>query len=148
MAATLGGVPAEVDEVGRGLGVDLSAHRSRQLDPDEVAGAALVVGMTREHVRAVSLAAPGAFAKTFTLRELVRRSSGRGGRRSGEPLGEWVVRVGEGRRAADLLGSSSDDDVADPYGGPHRAYVEMGVTLDGLLTPLAAAVADPAGELQ
>ena len=143
VAATGTRVPPEVDEVARGLGVDLTAHIGRQLDPEEVAAASLVVGMTREHVREVSLAVPGVFAKTFTLRELVRRVGVLGGRRAEEPIEAWVARVGEGRRAADLLGSSPEDDVADPYGGPRRGYAEMAETLDALLTPLAPAVVGP-----
>ena len=134
-------MPPEVDEVARGLGVDLTAHRGRQLDPEEVAEASLVVGMTRAHVRETSLSVPGAFPKTFTLREIVRCAGQRGGRRSDETIGEWVMRLGDGRRAADLLGASPDDDVADPYGGPRRGYVEMAATLDRLLTALAPAVA-------
>jgi len=141
VAATGGLVPAEVDEVARDLGVDLRAHRSRQLDPDEATAASLVVGMTREHVREVALAVPGTFPRTFTLRELVRRAGVLGGRRRDESLEDWVARLGQDRRAADLLGSSPDDDVADPYGGPRRAYAEMATTLDGLLTALAPAVA-------
>ena len=31
---------------------------------------------------------------------------------------EWLHRVGARRKPADLLGTSSDDDVADPIGGP------------------------------
>ena len=141
IAATGGPVPVEVDEVARGFGVDLTAHRGRQLDPGEVAAASLGVGMTREHVREASLTAPGSFPKTFTLREIVRRAGERGGRRPDETIEAWVARLGEGRRAADLLGTSPDDDVADPYGGPRRGYVEMGTTLDGLLSALAPAVA-------
>lgn len=140
VAATGTPVPVEVDEVARGLGVDLTGHVGRQLDPEEVAAASLVLGMTREHVREVSLAVPGVFPKTFTLRELVRRVGVLGGRRAEEPMDAWVARVGEGRRAADLLGSSPEDDVADPYGGPRRGYAEMAETLDALLTPLAPAV--------
>lgn len=134
-------MPVEVAEVADRLGVDLTAHRSRQLDPDEVATAALVVGLAREHVREVSLAVTGAFPRTFTLRELVRRAGAVGGRRGDEPLGEWVERLGDGRRPSDLLGSSPDDDVADPYGGPPRAYAEMAATLDALIRPLAPALA-------
>lgn len=140
VAATGGPVPAEVDEVARGFGVDLAAHRGRQLVPEEVAEASLVVGMTRAHVRETSLSVPGAFPKTFTLREIVRRASQWGGRRSDETIDAWVARIGDGRRAADLLGASPEDDVADPYGGPRRGYVEMGTTLDGLLSALAPAV--------
>jgi len=141
IAATGGPVPAEVEEVARGLGVDLAAHRGRHLDPAEVAEASLVVGMTREHVREVSLSAPGSFPRTYTLREIVRRAGERGGRRPDESIDSWVARLGEGRRAADLLGTSPEDDVADPFGGPRRGYVEMGATLDGLLSALAPAVA-------
>ena len=54
-------------------------------------------------------------------------------RQSGEPLGDWLARVGHGRRISELTGSSPDDDVADPIGGPRSAYERLAGELDDLL---------------
>ena len=59
---------------------------------------------------------PPAFAKTFTLKELVRRGAGTGARKPDEPVADWLAQLHRGRRPADLLGASGDDDVADPTG--------------------------------
>jgi protein-tyrosine phosphatase len=119
-------------------GLDTSGHRSRLLRPDIIAGADLVIGMAREHVReAVALAGPGALPRVFTLKEIVRRGEERGGRAPGEPLEDWLARLGVGRRAADLLGDSDGDDVADPIGGPRRGYERTAEELDDLTARLA-----------
>jgi protein-tyrosine-phosphatase len=83
------------------------------------------------------LAGSGALAKTFTLRELLRRAADTGGPRQAEPLGDWLAVVGAGRTAADLIGSSRTDDVSDPYGGPHSGYEASAVVIDDLISDLA-----------
>jgi protein-tyrosine-phosphatase len=119
-------------------GLDTTGHRSRCLRPDFVAGADLVIGMAREHVReAVALAGPEALRRTFTLKEIVRRGEERGGLAPGEPLDAWLDRVGSGRRTADLLGDSDADDVTDPIGGPRRSYERTAEELDDLTARLA-----------
>ena len=40
----------------------------------------------------------------------------------GEALGEWLARLHEGRRHADLIGDSPDDDIVDPMGGMPGDY--------------------------
>ena len=119
-------------------GLDTSGHRSRRLQPDLVAGADLVIGMAREHVReAVALAGPAALRRSFTLKEIVRRGEERGGWAPGEPLDDWLGRLGAGRRTADLLGDSDADDIADPIGGPRRSYERTAEELDDLTARLA-----------
>ncbi len=99
---------------GRRLGLDLSAHQSRPLDAPTLADADLIVTMERRHVQEVVVKSPAAFGHTFTLKELVRRGSEIGPRGADESLAAWTARVHLGRRPADLLGSSRDDDVDDP----------------------------------
>lgn len=106
----------------RARGLDLSAHRSRLVRPDDVAWADLVLGLARRHVREVALLGPGALARSFTLKELVRRGSAAGPRAPGEPLAAWLERVGAGRTATALLGDDPADDVADPVGQPQPRY--------------------------
>ena len=122
----------------RGRGLDLTAHRSRAMSRDILSQADLVVGMAREHVREAVVLDPSLWPRTFTLKELVRRGEAVGPRRSGESLDDWLARVGQGRRVADLTGSSPADDVADPIGGPRSAYERLATELDDLLDRLVA----------
>jgi protein-tyrosine phosphatase len=144
-AGTMGaGQPAsdEVIELLKARGLDARSHRSAVLDPDVIAGTDLVIGMARDHVRAVSMAVPGAFGKTFTLKEVVRRGAAAGPRRTDEPMAAWLGRLGEGREPRQLLGSSPDDDVADPIGRRFKVFKQMATELDALV-PAAADLAFP-----
>ena len=118
-------------------GLDTSGHRSRRLRPDLVAGADIVVGMARTHVREAVALVPDSWGRTFTLKEIVRRGEELGGRASGEPLDDWLARLHAGRRRLDLLGESDADDVADPVGGPRRAYERTAQELEDLTARLA-----------
>ncbi|MGQ0802725.1 MAG: arsenate reductase/protein-tyrosine-phosphatase family protein [Actinomycetota bacterium] len=115
-------------------GLRAAERLSRQLEKGVVRGADLVLGLERAHVREVVVLDPDAWPRTFTIKELVRRASAVGARRSEEPLAQWVARVHAGRRRADLLGSSPDDDVRDPTGGPPEGYDATADLLDALLT--------------
>jgi protein-tyrosine phosphatase len=119
------GVPEALLDQAPAYGIDLSHHVPRRLEPAWVDDADLVVGMAREHVREVMLLDRAWLARTFTLRELVRRGRRCGPRPSGEDLGEWLGRVGEGRTAADVVGRSAIDDIEDPMGGTADDYRTM-----------------------
>jgi protein-tyrosine phosphatase len=112
-------------------GLDLEAHRSRQLDTDLLATSDLILGMTREHVREVAVLDAAALARTFTLKELVRAGLDTGPRRRGESVAAWLGRAGSGRRRELLLGVGHDPDydVEDPVGRP---FAEFEVTADEL----------------
>lgn len=125
-------------EVLRGRGVDMTAHRSRSMSRDILSSSDLLLGMAREHVREAVVMDPGVWPRTFTLKELVRRGELAGPRRPGEPLGDWLARVGQGRRVADLTGSSPEDDIADPIGMPRPAYERLAAELDGLIDRFVA----------
>ena len=132
-AGTLGAsvsVPAELEEEGAAYGLDFSMHQSRRMDPELTGHADLIIGMERSHVREIVLADPPSFARTFTLRELVRRGGLHGPRRRDQPLAGWREQIGEGRRHVDLLGSSPLDDIPDPMGGTSRDYRAMLAELD------------------
>jgi len=134
------GLPAQPHgiDVGRGLGLDMSAHRSRSMTRDVLASAGLIVGMAREHVREAVVLDPSLWPRTFTLKELVRRGEAVGSRQAGEPLADWLARAGHGRRVADLTGSSTEDDVEDPMGMPRSSYERMATELDDLTGRLVA----------
>jgi protein-tyrosine phosphatase len=106
-----------LDVIGR-RGADISGHRSAVLDSAVIDRADLVLGMEREHVRDVVLLSPGAWSRTFTLKEFVRRAEELGPRLGEETFGDWLERLGQGRTRDALMGWSPADDVADPMGMP------------------------------
>lgn len=116
--------------------LDLTEHRSRVMTPEFIEAADLVLAMERMHAREATVLADGAFAKTFTLKELVRRGRAAGARREDETLGAWLTRVSEGRRPMDLMGESRDDDVADPYLSTPKVYAACIAELDRLVREL------------
>lgn len=117
-------------------GVDIAGHRSRTLDPRIVPPVPLVIGMTRHHVREACVTYGASIHRTFTLKELVRRGEQVGPRAAGETVSGWLVRVGAGRQASDLVGDDEDDDVVDPAGRPRAAYLRTVAELDDLVTRL------------
>lgn len=133
--ATLGRSPAEVVAAAAARDLDVTGHLSRQVTADMVEAADVVVGMAREHVREVSVLAPGAFAKTFTMREFVRRITDLPSMTAASD--DPVVSVGAGRTTAAFLSAGPTDDVADPYGGPRSGYDTMVADIEGLVGPMA-----------
>lgn len=129
---------AEGVETMAAYGLDTSTHRSRRMDLEMLSGADLVVCMAREHLREAVLAAPSIWPRAFTLKELVRRAEQVGARPPGQPFDEWLAKVHAGRMRSDLLGSSLDDDVADPIGRPKPVYERTAAELDDLIMRLAS----------
>jgi protein-tyrosine phosphatase len=120
-----------------GYGIDITAHRSRLAGAADLARASLVLAMARDHLRYAVVTEPGAWPRTFTLRELILRGERIGPRRPGEPFSGWLSRAHEGRERAALLGDSADDDVPDPVGKPLRAYADVARLLDRSVARLA-----------
>lgn len=114
-------------------GLDIDAHRSRRLSPYLIDEADLIVGMERQHVREVAVTDAEAFARTFTLPELVRRARSVGPRPADEPLEHWLGRAAAGRRPTDLLGHDPADEVADPIGRSAKHYERTATELEGLV---------------
>ena len=130
-----GGAPASGGSV-RAMaarGLDLAGHRSHRMTAADVAAADLVVAMARVHAREAVVLHPPAWARTFTLKDLVRRGERSGPRLPEEPIDGWLERVGAGRTRRDLLSDDADDDVADPIGGPDRAYEATAALLEDLV---------------
>jgi protein-tyrosine phosphatase len=119
------GPPERLLKEGAAFGMDLSDHVPRKLDADDIARSDLIVGMAREHVREVVVRDPASLYKVYTLRELVRRGQESGKRGGREPMAEWLAKLNSGRRHADLLGSSPDDDISDPMGRPSEDFLIM-----------------------
>ncbi len=129
--------PPTIEAAAR-AGFDLSDHLSSRLDADQLARADLVLGMERRHVREAVALDPHAWPHAFTLRELVRRGDAIGSRPRGEDLAAWLGRAHAGRRPADMLGTSREDDVADPTGDPLADYDSTARVLDELVTRVVA----------
>jgi protein-tyrosine phosphatase len=127
------------------LGLDLSTHRSRRVDASLVGQAELVVGMERRHVREVVVLDPPSFPRAFTLKELVRRGSEVGSRAPEESLAAWLERLNTGRRPTDLLGSSRDDDIADPTVDPLADYDVTAREVDDLVRRFVELAFPPRG---
>jgi protein-tyrosine-phosphatase len=127
------GAPAEreVIEVMDDIGLDVTRHRSTTVDTALLAGADLVLAMTRQHVMDLALLDECAWPKSFLLGEfasLVAESS-RIGRDSGTDPGDpptsdtddlrrRVARPHQGRGRSDLLTLPSSLEI----GGPMRGY--------------------------
>jgi protein-tyrosine phosphatase len=143
--------PATAEAVGamRALGYDTSGHRSRRLTPEMARSADLILAMSREHVRDVAVLGQDVWPKAFTMKEIVRRAASVGPRAPGQRLDEWLAKVHAGRQTADILGSSRDDDVADPIGRSAAFYDRTAAEIAALtdeLVELAFGHASAGGE--
>ncbi len=118
------------------MGLDTSAHRSRRMTAQMVQEADLVLCMAREHLREAVLLVPEAWPRAFTLKELVRRGEQAGPRSGGQSFDEWLAKLHAGRTRAALLGSSSEDDVADPIGGSWSVYKRTATEISELVDRL------------
>jgi len=118
------------------FGVDITAHRSQIVSPGLLQGADLVIAMERLHAREAFVLERACIERCFTLKELVRRGEAAGARRPDEPLERWLQRAGGGRRPMELIGSSDDDDIADPYRRGRAVYDETIAQIDALLDRL------------
>ena len=132
-------IPPQVVEAASLFDVDLAGHRSVQISEQQVSEADLVVTMTRQHQREVVLQFPDAWSRTFTLAELLQRGEEEP-RSNGQLMIEWIEDLHRGRRQQDMIGTSREGDVADPYGGPDEGYRRMAHSLADLVSRLAALI--------
>jgi protein-tyrosine phosphatase len=119
-------IPATDDAVTvmKADGLDISTHRSRPVDADELDRADVVVTMTRAQLRDLATRSPAAFPRLFTMKELARRAQEQRRDRD-EQMRAWITRLGAGRRTTDLLGEDPVDDVEDPIGCPVEVYAAV-----------------------
>jgi len=125
-------------EAARKVGLDLTTHSSAAVDPVVLADADLVIGLERRHVQEVVVLQPGSFSHTFTLRELARRGAEVGPRGADESIAAWAARVHAGRRPTDMLGTSKDDDIADPTGSRAADHLTTAEEIQRLATEVVA----------
>jgi protein-tyrosine phosphatase len=108
------------------LGVRADGHRSRQLRPEDVESADLVVALAAEHVAYLRRVHPEHAARSATLKRLVRDLPD-----SGEPLRVRVETLGLAR-----VELGEWEDVADPAGGDLPEFAACAVEIDDLLGSL------------
>lgn len=137
-----GGRPpvAEVIDLMHERGIDVTGHRSQTISPSLIAEAALIVGMERRHIEAIIGITPGAFARSFTLPELVRRIESLP-ENEGRPrtLDESLAEIAETRTNRDLLRITVADEIPDPIGRSGRTFDHVANRIDELLTRFIAA---------
>ncbi|WP_019876287.1 hypothetical protein [Sporichthya polymorpha] len=131
-------------------GIEPGSFVARELNPDQVLEADLILGATRDHREQVHLLDPYAAGRTFTIREFARFA-----RRvypATLPEADPAVRA---RALVDRVAmlrtprpgpGRPDDDIADPFGAPLHVFrlcadsiAEGLAALVGHLTPASAA---------
>lgn len=139
-AGLLGAGRAGTDEMVKTMasyGLDVSNHISSGLQDLLDPSPDLIVAMAREHAREVVQINKELFHRTFTLKDLVRRASDAGPREPKEDLGDYLRRLGSGRRLSELAGMSGKDDIADPIGKPLGAYRRTAREIEELIREMA-----------
>ena len=122
------GMPAEAQALSLRFGAtDAAAHVARQLDEQMIREADLVLGLAREHRRAVVELVPAATRKAFTLREFAHlavsvldadlddATSPLSDGSASSRLRDAVVATASLRGVVEPFDSPDDADVIDPY---------------------------------
>jgi len=122
------------------LGIDLSNHRARSLDVDEVREADVVVAMTSVHVGEITQMVPAARPKVVLLKQLRDTEVGRLAADTSDA--ERIEALLEGRRPASVRAHDLDDPMGMPLGTYRRTVAEL---RDGI-ERLADLICDPRPE--
>lgn len=122
-------------------GIDVDDHISRPIAADDVRAADLILTAEQQHVVAIAGQWPDAFARTFTLPELVARARSVGPR-DDRSLAEWLREIGVDRPTAlDYLDATDILEVADPTGKSRAVWDASFSQIDALTRELAKVLA-------
>ena len=122
-------------------GIDVSAHRSTFINDEVISTADLVLTAEVQHVVFVAGRWEGAFARTFTLPELVQGGEAVGRRRD-EPIPSWLRTVSEGRTAGhEYMSDPGVLEIADPTGQAPAVWRMSFDEIDALCHRLAILLA-------
>jgi protein-tyrosine phosphatase len=113
------------------LGLEATAHRSRQITDADLERADLVIAMAAEHVWYVRRRHPEASDRTATLSWLVRHL----------PAGAEPLRTRVTALALADVDPALQGDVDDPAGGEDEAYTTCATQLSALVAELVARLA-------
>jgi protein-tyrosine phosphatase len=109
------------------VGLDATAHRSRQLTDSDLDAADLVIAMAAEHVWYVRRRHPQAADRTATLSWLVRHL----------PAGPGALATRVSQLDLAAVDPADQGDVEDPAGGDDAAYTACASHLSRLVADLA-----------
>ena len=125
-------------------GVDVAGFAARDLTPELVSAADLVVAAAREHRGAAARLHPAAMGRMFTLRDLADLLSEATADDLAANAGEatWVrqVAVTASRRRGVVPARQEGVDVTDPIGGPPSLFARMAAEVDDALAPVVRAL--------
>jgi protein-tyrosine phosphatase len=141
--------PFAVDAL-TGLGVDPGEFVARDVTPELLEPADLILTATRQHRSLVVTVQPSVVRRVFTIKEFARLAASLDGtpveRADGDPgerLRQVIIRVG-GQRGFAPAGPPEYDDVRDPFGEPAERFVETARDLLPAVTAVADLLADAA----
>lgn len=130
-------------------GADSAGFAARQLTPELVAGADLVVTAARAHRTAAARLHPSALGRVLTLRDLADLLDGADLEdvSSPDPSITWVRHVVDLAAARRGLVPARQDavDVTDPIGGPPERFAQMAAEVDAALPAVVAALRQRSG---
>jgi protein-tyrosine phosphatase len=131
--------------VGRSLGVDLTAHRSRAVQAGGLGGADLVVGFEPSHVAAAVVRGGADGARVFTILELPELLEDLSPPMSLSSIerARYVIEEMHRRRVSHRRSSSPL--LRDPYGEPRQVFAEVARMIDVLTSLLASELFAPGG---
>ncbi|WP_049897629.1 low molecular weight phosphatase family protein [Nesterenkonia massiliensis] len=128
-AGTLGltgqSVEPQIAEIAAEQGVSLSGFTARELTPDLILQAHLILTMERDHRSRIVQLVPAALRRTFTLREFARILPHVPPETSAQPAQRWHSLVAMAQRHRRPPESPELDDVIDPYGCSDKVYEDM-----------------------
>jgi protein-tyrosine phosphatase len=111
-----------------GIGLRADGHRSRQLRPEDVASADVIVGFEADHVGWIRRQFPNAAGRTATLKYLVDHLPQAGGTL------QWRL----AQLGLDAVVLERQEDVVDPAGGDIDDYHACVAEVDELVRALAS----------
>ncbi|MBN9619912.1 MAG: hypothetical protein J0H43_09295, partial [Actinobacteria bacterium] len=126
----------------RELGGDPTGHVARQLLPEMVAGADLILTSDSENRSVVVRANPLAMRRIFTMREFARLGSGLGPLGVAPTVDALRVRIGDvaGQRGLVEAAEPGGDEIGDPFGAPlpevQRCGQQVSAAVDGIVAAL------------
>lgn len=124
-------------------GIDLKAHRSRQLDSKELLRADAVLTMTRAHGRELVAALPELWPRVFTIKQFAAYVAASPPPRRAH-FASWVASLDDVRQRGELMGDDTPDEIGDPLGRPieiwRRTIAELEDLIGAILTGCATTV--------
>jgi len=121
------------------LDIDVSGHHGSPISDARLERADLVITAEHGHVITIGARRPDAFARTFTLPEIVDHSRRVGGRLGG-PVDDWLELLNEGRQAGFHYLDATVGEIVDPTGEAWRTWQTVFDQVNDLTRALSQAL--------